>query len=221
MLTLPLARGFPVPWFAAEVDGQYDFRIITGEKITQAVRERRCWVCGGPLGGYLSWPIGPMCALNRTISEPPNHRECAEFSAKACPFLTQREAERRTTGLPDPAELTQAAGFGLARQPGVVCLWTTRQYRPFRVPADAVAAGAQPGVLFALGEPTDIAWYREGRTATPAEIYDSLASGLPTLRDLARRQGTAAVVHLERQIDRFLTLVPELQGVERALEESP
>jgi hypothetical protein len=174
-------------------------------------------VCGDPLGGYLTSVIGPMCALNRVISEPPSHRECATFSALSCPFLTQREAARRTSGLPEA--ITQAAGFGLARQPGVVCLWTARSCRPFRVSDRAVAAGAQPGVLFELGEPTDIRWYREGRPATPAEIYASVTSGLPALRDLARQEGTGAVLHLERQIDRFLALVPGLRDCEREPEE--
>jgi hypothetical protein len=157
--------------------------------------------------------------ISRTISEPPSHRECATFAALACPFLTQREAARRTAGLPDPTQLTQAAGFGLARQPGVVCLWTARSCRPFRVSDRAIAAGAQPGVLFELGEPTDIRWYREARPATPAEIYASVASGLPALRDLARQEGTGAVLHLERQIDRFLALVPGLRDCERDPEE--
>jgi hypothetical protein len=213
MLTLAVERGFPVPWFVGRVDDHYDFRLIGAGKLAQAIQERRCWVCGGPLGGYLTSIIGCMCAINRTISEPPSHRDCAEFSAKACPFLTQRQAERRTIGLPDPSQMTQAAGFGLARQPGVVCLWTARSCRPFRVSARAIAAGAQPGVLFALGEPTDVRWYREGRAATPAEIYTSVTSGLPTLRELARQEGTSAVLALERQIDRFLALVPGDTGL--------
>jgi hypothetical protein len=125
----------------------------------------------------------------------------------------------RTAGLPDPAEITPAAGFGLTRQPGVICLWTARSCRPFRVSARAVAAGAQPGLLFELGEPTDIQWFREARPATPAEIYASVTSGLPSLRELARQEGLGAVLHLERQIDRFLALVPGLRDCERETEE--
>jgi hypothetical protein len=219
MLTLTVTRGFPTPWFVAQVNGEYDFRIIAPGKLATAVREHRCWVCGGPLGRQLTFVIGPMCALNRTISEPPSHHDCAEFSALACPFLTQREAARRTVGLPDPESLTKAAGFGLTRQPGVVCLWGTRRFHPFVVGAEAAADGPQPGLLFRIGEPTSMRWYREGREATPAEIWESLASGLPELRRLAISDGLAGVLALEAQVERFLDRLPALRGCEHEREE--
>jgi hypothetical protein len=47
-----------------------------------------------------------------------------------------------------------------------------------------------------------------------------VATGLPTLRALALQQGTAAVLALEHQIDRFLDLMPALRTCERELEEA-
>jgi hypothetical protein len=39
---------------------------------------------------------------------------------------------------------------------------------PVYVPRHAVEqAGAQPGVLFQLGEPVELRWYRQGREAMP------------------------------------------------------
>jgi hypothetical protein len=91
---------------------------------------------------------------------------------------------------------------------------------PFHVPRHAVEqAGAQSGVLFALGDPVELRWYREGRAATPAETWESVATGLPALRAMARQEGTGAVLALEAQIDRFVDLVPVLRDVERDLEE--
>ncbi len=88
---------------------------------------------------------------------------------RACPLLTQKELERRTIGL--PADMTKAPGLALQHNPGVALLWITKTYRPWRVPEAAVReAGAQPGVLFEMGEPLVIACYREGRDATRAEI---------------------------------------------------
>jgi hypothetical protein len=88
---------------------------------------------------------------------------------RACPLLTQRERERRTIGLPE--ERTRAPGLGLQHNPGVVMLWITKRYRPWQVPEEAIRdAGAQPGVLFEMGEPLVIECYREGRDATSAEI---------------------------------------------------
>ena len=95
---LPVSpAGFPVPWFiqwfdggkpCAPGDGVPDFRVFDAGKLRLAIKARRCWVCGGQLGVHLAFVIGPMCSINRVISEPPSHRECAVFSATACPFLS-------------------------------------------------------------------------------------------------------------------------------------
>src|SRR5262245_3833667 len=93
---LPIdARGFPVPWFVAWFkDGEQvepgvglpDFRVADANKMRSALKLRLCWVCGKRLGRHLAFTIGPMCAINRTMSEPPSHYECARFAAQACPF---------------------------------------------------------------------------------------------------------------------------------------
>src|SRR5258708_1131539 len=102
-------RGYHVPWFVAWIDGVPDFRVIGGGKLPHAVREKLCWVCGQPLGGFMAFMIGPMCAVNRISSEPPSHRECAVYSARVCPFLSNPEMKRRETNLP-PARV-EAAGI--------------------------------------------------------------------------------------------------------------
>src|SRR5262249_52764739 len=71
MLTLPVTRGFPLPWFCAKVGEEYDFRVIGQGKLATAVREKRCWLCGERLGQYVTFVAGPMCGINRTSSEPP------------------------------------------------------------------------------------------------------------------------------------------------------
>jgi hypothetical protein len=77
---LPISpAGFPAPWFVAWFrdgkpcdpgQGTPDFRVIDTPKIGIAIRQKRCWVCGGFLGRHLAFVIGPMCAINRVISEP-------------------------------------------------------------------------------------------------------------------------------------------------------
>lgn len=73
---LPIdARGYPIPWFVASVDGK--------------------------LGRHLSFVIGPMSAINRNTSEPGCHRDCAQFAVRACPlFLVLPDAQYRTGNLP-------------------------------------------------------------------------------------------------------------------------
>lgn len=123
ILALPVGRGYPVPWFAAAVDGGYDFRVLRPGAVDRAVTYELCWVCGQPLGPWVTFVVGPMCAVNRTSAEPPAHRECAEWSARACPFLVRPHARRREHDL--PADAQEPAGIMLRRNPGVALCWHT------------------------------------------------------------------------------------------------
>jgi hypothetical protein len=197
LLSLPVQRGYPVPWFAAKVNDGYDFRYADGEKILPAVKKRLCWICGQKLGAYLAFGVGPMSIINRTVPEPPSHKECMTWAIKACPFLAQRQEARRETHLPE--DIKEAPGFGSKRQPGVVALWITKHYQPFNAPG---------GMLFKLGEPTEIHWFREGRTATRLECLDSIESGYPALMELARTDGSTSIQELEKRRIKAMTLLP-------------
>lgn len=193
----PIHRGYPVPWFVATVDGVPDFRIVDAGKFRPAIEQRLCWLCGNPLGVHLAFPIGPMCAVNRVNSEPPSHRECAEWALAGCPFLTQRESGYRSAGLPEG--VSEPAGMPITRQPGAGCLWITKSFRPFRV---------GDGVLFHLGTPTSVTWWREGRAATRAEVLASIDSGYPILLAAAEQEGPDAIRELEIARERAMALLP-------------
>jgi hypothetical protein len=193
-------EGFPVPWFVGWVDGKPDFRTMDGEKMAIAVRHKRCWMCGEPLGKFLTFAIGPMCVVNRNIAEPPSHLGCLEYSVRACPFLSQPRMRRNEKDLPEGGHI---AGTGIMRNPGVIALWTTLKYRPYCVP--------NGGVLFEIGEPEHVEFYAEGRKATGEEIVYSMASGLPLLMKIAEEESPDAVAELQRLYDRALQLVPRVQ----------
>lgn len=200
---LPLDhRGFPVPWFVAWIDGAADFRVVGPGKLVDAVYHNKCWICGERLGVHKAFLIGPMCAINRTIAEPPSHFECAEFSAKACPFLTKPRMRRNEKDI--PAEAIGPAGIGIKRNPGAVCVWVTRN---FRIQREA------NGLLFRLGDPESVHWYAEGRKATAAEVTHSIETGLPILRDIAQQDGPDAVIALESYIARARPLFPQEQSI--------
>jgi hypothetical protein len=189
---------FPVPWFVEIINGQPDFRVISAEKMVRAVRERLCWICGERLGSYLVFVLGPMCAINRIISEPPSHRECAEFAVQACPFLTLPKLTRDEK--PTGPDLVEPAGVGLERNPGACCLWVTKSYRVQRV---------SNGVLFQVGDPIEVIWYTKGRVATREEILHAIDTGLPALREPAEAEGAESVAELERRYHHVVTtLVP-------------
>lgn len=195
---LPISpKGFPVPWFVAWIEGVPDFRVIGPGKIVEAWKRKRCWVCGDPLGVNLAMTLGPMCAINRTISEPPAHRECAIYSCMACPFLSNPRMRRNERDMPD--DVQDAAGFGIKRNPGAMAVWITRGVRPFKV---------DDGVLFTFDDPTEVLWFANGRQATRAEVDTSIRTGLPLLFADAEKEGVPAIKALQKAIARAEQYLP-------------
>jgi len=198
MRHLPISdEGFPVPWFVAFVDGKADFRCIGPGKLHKAIRLQLCWLCGYPLGRFVSFVIGPMCAINRTSAEPPCHRECAEYAVRTCPFLTRPRMRRNEKDLP---EHQLPPGEMITRNPGVALIWTTRGYTVRQV---------DNGVLFYLGAaPTSLQWFANGKHATRAEVQHSIATGLPLLQRMAQEESAEAVRELQVQVGRAMQLLP-------------
>lgn len=181
-------RKVPIPWFVAWIDGKPEFRLADGEKFARAIKERRCWVCGRRLDNRATYVIGPMCVINRVTAEPPCHPTCAEYSVKACPFLSRPGMVRREGGLPESVENPE--GLMILRNPGVTCLWTTKTpgSKPFRTGSN---------VLLKLFPPTSVTFWAEGRAATYEEVETSVRTGLPTLYQMARAEGATALAALE------------------------
>jgi hypothetical protein len=199
MRGLKIARGYPVPWFVAWVDGangpEPEFRAFDPRKMAAAIRQKLCWVCGEPLGRFMTFVIGPMCGINRVSSEPPCHRECAQFSAKYCPFLSKPQMVRREDAFTE-ANFRSPAGVMIERNPGVTLLWTTKSYR---------LSVREDGVLFFVGDPESLEFYAEGRDATRAEVNASIVAGLPALVALCKTSDDyAELVRLRRRLDDLL-----------------
>jgi len=198
---LPVQRGYPVPWFVQHFEETgYDFRVVDGRKMRRAIRDKLCWICGESLGSTWVFVLGPMCIINQINSEPPSHRECAEFAVRACPFLMQRQVKRNDHNMPDGA--VPAAGEHIDRQPGVMALWITNKYT-------IVPAPGGSGLLFEVGKPSQVIWYREGRTATRSEIMESIISGFPALEEM-EMPDTFGMRELHRRKEQAIRLyVPE------------
>jgi hypothetical protein len=198
------ARGFPVPWFVAWVDGEPDFRVIKPEGIEEAVKHGTCWICGYSLGMTATYVSGPMCGINRTTSEPPSHHACADYAAEACPFLSRPDARRRDAGLPEEAHA--APGTPIDRNPGVVMLW--------RGPSLPLPFTPHTGgTLYHLPDPARVDWIAEGRKATRDEVIASVESGIPLLRDAAAAEGPEALKALHEQVKAFYYVLPAASSV--------
>jgi hypothetical protein len=166
----------------AFINGKPDHRVMDPRAVRACIQLQCCWLCGQKLGRFKVFTIGPMCALNLVSGEPPSHLECAEFAAKACPFLSRPHAKRREAHLPEERHANEAM---LLHNPGVTLLWTTTSYRPFR------SGGS---ILYDMGPPEAMQWFAEGRAATRAEVDAAIALGLPALREAAANDDERGVI---------------------------
>ena len=197
------SRGFLIPWFATVTgaDGAIDLRVVDPRRREEAFRFSKCWVCGGKLGQHKSFVLGPMCALNRITAEPPMHRECAIYSAQACPFLSRPKQKRNAADMPEGCcpETGNLPGLAIMRNPGAVLVWTSLSYKRVRVPN---------GYLVQVGEPLETLWFCEGRAATRAEVEHSIDTGLPNLMAAAVTEGPEAVFELNKMREHVSSLLP-------------
>ncbi len=201
------ARGYPVPYFVSWLDasgvptrrgeGTPDFRVVNPETIVKCHTDGLCWVCGQPLGSYKAFVIGPINAMSRMSSEPPSHDDCADFSARACPFLIHPKERRRDKHLPEvwhkpPGDVIQC-------DPRLAVVWTVKRYKLVLVEGRAV---------FDIGTPEHVRWYTEGRLATRAEVLASIDSGMPALYEKAKPRGQAGADEVRRRYDACVPLIP-------------
>jgi hypothetical protein len=199
MLMLPVVRGYPVPWFVDWIDNVPEFRAMDHDKLMRAKDDKLCWVCGEPLGRYLSFVSGPMCGVSRVTAEPPTHNECGCWSAINCPFLNNPDFERREIGDQYGVQPIAAAGIMIKRNPGCTMVWTTREYDIVHVDNRQQAAGAREGFLFRFGKPTLVEWFARGRKAKRAEVEASVESGFPLLLESAISDSDRETIHQMRK----------------------
>jgi hypothetical protein len=184
----------PIPWFVSWHDGKPQFPVADGKKLVTSVREKLCWCCGRPLKpNLMAFVIGPMCGVNRTSAEPPNHLSCAMYAAQACPFLSKPKMKRMDIDVPGAVDMP---GFAIKRNPGACGVWVTSRYTII------------DGPLFKLGDPNVVHWYCEGRKATREEIQESVNTGLPILREMAEEEGQRAVQLLDAMVLHFQRYLP-------------
>jgi hypothetical protein len=153
----------------------------------------------------MTFVAGPMCGINRTSSEPPAHKECAEWSARNCPFLNNPEQTRRVDETVN-ALSGCVGGFSIQRNPGVSMLWTTDTYSVF---PDGLGKG---GHLINMGEPSEVKWYACGRAATREEVLHSIETGISALEEMAAKQhgGLAYLAECRARFEKFLPAESEM-----------
>jgi hypothetical protein len=91
-------RGFPIPFFVAWVDGKPDFRLLDPDKQRMCAEQHKCAICGTRMRDVYYFLGGPLTCKNQYSTDPAMHRECAEFSLRACPHMFFQKAERNERG---------------------------------------------------------------------------------------------------------------------------
>lgn len=182
-------RGYPVPafvqWFVQGNEGPLpsdpgigtpDFRLVDPLHLKACVFMDLCWVCGEKLGVHRAYVVGPMCTVNRNSAEPPSHVDCAEWSVKGCPFLTKPQMKRREDEMTKLAT-GNVAGFMLTHNPGITAVWqVSEKIKPWR--------DGKGGMLFDIGNPEKVTWWKEGRSATVDEVAEAINKGIERLLEL-------------------------------------
>jgi hypothetical protein len=201
MERLPIdPRGYPVPAFVADVNGEPDFRVASAAFKENAQLVGLCYVCGLPFTTRHRWfVIGPMSVVNRTTSEPAVHRECAIFSVQGCPFLMRPHAMRRENALPESGFVDEAS---IARNPGVTALYSTRNVEVYR------RSREMGRFLLFLSDPEEVQWYAKGRKATRYEVLASIQSGYNLLLAEAEKEGKEALFSLFQSTERVFPILP-------------
>lgn len=200
-------RGYPVPFFVAWIDGEPEFRAADAKRIRACKLAGLCTICGQGLGDTFAFVIGPMCGINRTTAEPPCHPECANWSVRACPFLSRPKMQRRLDAGEERVAVDEDCGPGIAilRNPGVTLIWHTTFYKLF--------PDGSGGELIEIGPCDRAEWWREGRPATREEVLESIDTGLPFLLEACDQEETEARriearAELHRRREGFLEYLP-------------
>jgi hypothetical protein len=192
-------RGYPVPFFVQWMNGKPEFPIFDPHKWRRCVDHKLCWICGQRLGRHLAYAVGPMCTINRVSSEPAQHRECAEYALRVCPFLINPAMRRVPTE--KYGSVTPPGGIMDERNPGVMALWVTPSFSILRTPN---------GPIISMGDPERVDWFTRGRAATATEAAEAFKVGAAKLLVHAEREaGEAGIVELVRLLIPARKLLPD------------
>jgi hypothetical protein len=147
-------RGYPIPYSVLiREDGTPDFRIIDREKADAAVEQRRCALCGGPMGRHVAFIGGPLCHVNRYFIDGPMHTSCATFAVQTCPHIVLPKAQYRDADK-QVNEGMVLVDHQLADKPDVFMLGVTTKYEIMD----------QPGMRLIRAAPwISVTWWREGQ----------------------------------------------------------
>jgi hypothetical protein len=180
------ARGYPVLAITPWSEGAPDFAVTSTARILVCAVERRCSVCGTPLGKGPVWRVvaaeeaaaiadvvgsgsgfDAAYANSAQTVEPPGHHACMLYAAMVCPYLARPTARRGTDAAVPSAKFHRGEAHGSsAGLTGAVVAFDTYEFEV----ADAVRfrfTGLRSFLPYALGD-EHAAALRDAIAAQPA-----------------------------------------------------
>jgi hypothetical protein len=120
-------RKVPVPYMNVLSDGTVDFSGISTAAVIECGTDRLCGICHRPLSYWIAFVGGPLSAKNGLYTDPPFHRECAEFAMEHCPHIKVRN--HRRTPEDKMADGTWVSPGAVLDKPDQWIIGLTRDYR--------------------------------------------------------------------------------------------
>lgn len=93
------SRGYPITFVTQFNDGEPDFTVVAGDRISDCVRFDLCGLCGQHLGKFRSFIGGPKSTESGMYVDPPMHTDCAEYALLVCPHLATPTARYKKQNL--------------------------------------------------------------------------------------------------------------------------
>ena len=94
----PTQGGLVVPWISVELaNGSFDLGNMHNTRVNTCFMERRCQICGDPIGRTVLFFLSTKALADRIAGEPPLHPECAAYSKLACPMVAGQMTHYRKT----------------------------------------------------------------------------------------------------------------------------
>ena len=192
--------GFPVPWFVQWfVDGVFsepgigtpDFR-ITDQRKRYRSNLRQCWICGELLDEFKAFVVGSKVTITRVNDEPPNHRECAIFALKACPFIAIPSMRRNRKNMPMIMDVETEVPHS-----SIYVMWLTKA-------VSAVPWHGATETLYMLGDPEEVLWFAEGKLASRFKVTQAIDRDLLELRGSVNRNAIPQIERYYKSLESWL-----------------
>jgi hypothetical protein len=127
-------RGLPIPPVSILDDGTIDFTNINTLTGLELASQRRCSLCGEPVGRLVGFLGGPKAADVGAYADPPGHEACLRAACLLCPHLRYRRHTRRTD--PPGQPTAEIPPLFSGDKPEAYVLVTARGYRIVPHPAN-------------------------------------------------------------------------------------